>query len=95
MAGDRPKTDMYLAAVEQAIAEPGRWIDIPRRFESELKASIMGGCLRRGYLRVPPRDGDASIEVGGQTYLKTAGPVTARIDAAGHAWTLSICFGEG
>jgi hypothetical protein len=92
MASDRPKTEMYLMAVEHAVAEPGRWIDIPRRFERELVASIMGGCLRRGYLRVPPQEGDATIEVDGQTYVKTAAPVSARVDAVGETWSLSICF---
>ena len=92
MASDRPKTEMYLMAVEHAVAEPGRWIDIPRRFERELVASIMGGCLRRGYLKVPPQDGDPTIDIDGQTYLKTAAPVSARVDAVGATWSLSICF---
>ena len=86
------KTDMYLAAVEQAVSEPGQWIQIPRRFESELNASVIGGCLRGGYLRVPPRDGDEAVEVDGRTYLKTAAPVTSRVDDVGGAWTLSIRY---
>jgi hypothetical protein len=92
MTPDRPKTDMYLLAVEHAVAAPGRWIDIPRRFDREVVASVMGGCLRRGYLRVPPQDGDPAIEIDGETYLKTAAPVSARVDEAGGGWTLSICF---
>ena len=94
MSSDRPKTDMYLAAVEKAVSEPGRWIDIPRRFDRELTASVMGGRLRAGYLPVPPRDGDEAVEVDGKRYLKTAAPVTSRVDAVGGGWTLSICFSD-
>jgi hypothetical protein len=90
MPGDRLKTDMYLAAVERAVAEPGRWIDIPRRFDRELVASILGGCLRRGYLRAPPRDGDATIVVDGNSYIRTASPVTSRVAEVDGGWSLSI-----
>jgi hypothetical protein len=77
--------------VERAVAEPGRWVEIPRRFERELVASIVGGCLRRGYLRVPPREGDPAIEIDGNTYLKTPAPVAARVDEVDGGWKLSVC----
>jgi len=45
-------TDMYLDTVERAVARPGHWIEIPRRFDTEFNASITAACLREGYPRV-------------------------------------------
>ena len=83
---------MYLAAVEDAVACPGRWIDIPRSFETEFNASITGSCLEGGYLRVQPRDGDTEARVRGKRYIATAGPVETRIATDGDGWQLSIRF---
>ena len=88
----RPTTDMYLHAVETAIATPGQWVEIPRGFESEYNASITGSCLEGGYLRVQPREGDVPVTVRGKTYIKTAAPVEARPRKVGDEWRLGIRY---
>jgi hypothetical protein len=83
---------MYLAAVERAVAEPGRWIEVPRRFRTEANASVTGRCLQGGYLRVQPREGDDHVIVGGRRYVRTAAPVTPCAEPDGDEWRLSIRF---
>ena len=90
MPKPRPKTDLYLATVERAIAQRDRWIDVPRRFDTEFNASITGTCLRDGYLRVHPRDGDDAVVVKGKSYIKTAAPVEYRVRREPDGWVLSI-----
>jgi hypothetical protein len=89
----RPKTDMYLAAVEEAVERPGRWITIPRTFKTRTNAQVTAGCLGSGYLRVQPRDGDRLVKAEGKPCIATAAPVTARVDARPNGeWTLRIRF---
>jgi hypothetical protein len=83
-------TDLYLRTVEAAIANPGHWIEVPRRFATEMNASVTGHCLQGGYLRVKPRNDAASIKVNGKTYLRTAAPVGFKIDGAGAEWKLYL-----
>ncbi len=85
-------TDMYLTAVEDAVADPGRWIVLPRRFSTEFNASITGYCLREGYLRVQPRKGDTPVSVQGKRYIRTAAPVASKADRDGDEWRLSVRF---
>ena len=93
MLRPRPKTDMYLASVEEAVATPGRWIEIPRAFDTEFNASVTGGCLEGGYLRVQPRAGDDTLLVRGKRYVRTAAPVDVRTRKTDDGWRLSIRFG--
>lgn len=81
---------MYIASVEKAIAQPGRWIEVPRTFATEFNAKITGSCLAGGYLRVKPGKGDAQIVVEGKRYLETPAPVTPRVRKVGSEWVLSI-----
>jgi hypothetical protein len=81
---------MYVAAVERAIATPGRWIELPRRFRTEFNASITADCLRGGYLRVEVREGDAPIYVAGKRYLKTPARVAARVERDREGWLVLI-----
>jgi len=67
----RPRTELYLAAVEEAIGQPGRWIELGRDFDTEFNAAITGSCLGGGYLRVQPRDGDVPVTIGGKRYIRT------------------------
>jgi hypothetical protein len=90
MARARIKTDMYLATVEQAVAHPGRWVEVPRRFDTEFNASITGSCLRDGYLRVQPREGDIPVLVQGRRYIRTAAPVECRVHREPNGWALSV-----
>jgi hypothetical protein len=83
---------MYLASVEDAVATPGRWIEIPRGFDTEFNASITGTCLEGGYLRVQPREGDEELAVRGKRYIKTPALVDARTHWIGEEWRLSIRF---
>jgi hypothetical protein len=62
---------MYLSTVEAAVANPGHWIEVPRRFATEMNAAETGHCFQGGYLRVKPRDRGASITVNGKSYLRT------------------------
>ena len=55
VARSRPITEMYIAAVERAVASPGLWIEVPRRFRTEFNARITADCLAGGYLRVEVR----------------------------------------
>lgn len=90
--GRRPKTDMYLTAIEAAVATPGRWVEIPRRFNTQANVLITARCLERGYLRVRPRNGDVPMIVDGQRYIKTAAPVDTRPREVGDGWQLGIRF---
>lgn len=83
-------TDLYLRTVEAAVANPGHWIEVPRRFATEMNAAVTGHCLQGGYLRVKPRDDGASITVKGKSYLRTAAPVDFKIDGAGAEWKLHL-----
>lgn len=80
---------MYLASVEQAIANPGVWIEIPRTFKTEFNAKITRTCLEGGYLRVEPRTGDTPM-VGGKRYIATAAPVATRVGESDGEWTVSV-----
>ena len=79
MKPGRPMTDMYLGAVDEAVAAPGHWIEIPRAFKTELNARVTARCLEAGYLRVQPREGDLTVVVHGKRYVKTPGPVRTRL----------------
>lgn len=85
-------TDMYLAAVAAATAEPGEWVEVPRGFKTEFNASVTGQCLEGGYLRVEPRDRDVPIVVDGKRCIRTPAPVETRRRRAGDGWRLSIRF---
>jgi hypothetical protein len=86
----RTFTDLYLRTVEAAVANPGQWIEVPRRFGTEMNAAVTAHCLRGGYLRVKPREDQPSITVNGKTYLGTATPVEVKIDRAGAEWKLRL-----
>jgi hypothetical protein len=92
MPRSRPKTDIYLAAVESAVASPGRWVDIPRSFSTEFNASITGSCLQGGYLRVQPHEGDVPVVVAGKRYIRTAAPVVPRVQKVRDEWQLSVRY---
>ncbi|HET6549381.1 MAG TPA: hypothetical protein VFG79_13030 [Solirubrobacter sp.] len=82
---------MYLAAVQEAVARPGAWVEVPRDFATEFNASVTAGCLRQGFLRVEPQAGDVPVTVRGKRYIATAAPVETRIDAVDRgAWRLSV-----
>ena len=81
---------MYIAAVKSAIAAPGRWIEIPRRFRTEFNANITADCLRGGYLRVEVRQGDAETYVAGKRYLKTPARVSTWVESDREGWLVRI-----
>ena len=65
---------------------------MPRRFETEKNAAVTASCLRGGYVRVKPRDGDRAVDIKGQRWVATAAPVDTRVDAAGDEWIVLIIF---
>jgi hypothetical protein len=87
----RSKTDLYLDAVEQAVAAPGRWINV-RTFNSKANADVTGRCLEGGYLRVTPRSGEPEIHVNGNVWLRTAAPIRFRVGSASDGWPLDVRF---
>lgn len=88
-------TEMYLASVERALAQPGIWVEIPRTFKTEFNARITGSCLEGGYLRVEPRDGDTPKIVSGKRYIATAGPVMTRVERRDGEWILRVQIPHG
>jgi hypothetical protein len=86
---NRRLTDLYLAAVQRAVARPGEWTDV-RVFKTEANANVTAHCLAGGYLRVEPRDGDTPIKVRGKTYIATAAPVKTTISRELDGWRLKI-----
>ena len=90
MARSRPITDAYIAAVERAVASPGVWIEVPRRFRTEFNANITADCLRGGYLRVEVRPDDTEIVVAGKRYLKTPTRVMTRVEQDREGWLVRI-----
>lgn len=91
MGGVRTRrlTDLYLAAVERAVARPGEWTDV-RVFKTEANAAVTANCLAGGYLRVTPREGDEPVSVQGKTYIATAAPVQTMISHGPDGWRLKI-----
>ena len=85
----RDLTDLYLRTVEAAVADPGRWVEVPRLFATEMNAAVTGYCLEGGYLRVKPR-GDERILVNGKAFLRTAAPVDSRVEGSGAEWKLHL-----
>jgi hypothetical protein len=85
----RPLTELYLAAVERAVARPGVWTDV-RVFKTETNASVTANCLAAGYLRVDPRDGDTPVKVQGKVYIATAAPVEPMISKGPDGWLVKI-----
>jgi hypothetical protein len=82
-------TDLYLAAVEQAVARPGAWIDV-RGFEAEVDAGVIAHCLAEGYLPVDPRGADTPSGSGAKANIKTAAPVETSVDRRPDGWWLRI-----
>jgi hypothetical protein len=37
-------TDVYLTAVDRALKQLGRWLAVPRRFDTEFNAAITAYC---------------------------------------------------
>lgn len=85
----RPLTDLYLTAVERAVARPGTWTDV-RVFATEFNARMGADCLAGGYLRVQPREGDRPTLVAGKRYIATAAPVETKVDEGPDGWLLKI-----
>lgn len=94
MPRSRPMTDLYLAAVERAIEQPGRWLLVPRRFDTEFNASVLVSCLQGGYLRVCPREGDRPIVVAGKRCIRTAAPVDAEVKRIDDGWQVVVRGGS-
>lgn len=92
MPRDRPMTDMYLAAVGRAVAQPGTWVNVPRTFKTKSNALKTGSCLEGGYLRVEPRERQGSVLAEGKWWLATAAPVERRVTRSGDLWVLDIRF---
>jgi len=86
----RSMTDLYVAAVAEAVATPGAWVRVGRVFETEKNAAVTGHCLRQGFLRVKPRDNDPEIVVRGKRLLRTPAPVETDIVPVAGGWTLTI-----
>ncbi len=86
----RPETDLYLAAVRDAVHSPGSWVVVRRTFDTEANAGVTASCLRGGYLRVIPYAGDDAIDVSGKRYLRTAAPVQTRITKVDGGWCLEV-----
>jgi hypothetical protein len=86
----RPVTDLYLQTVAAAVANPGHWIEVPRRFATEMNAAVTGHCLQGGYLRVKPPDETSGITVDGRTFLRTAAPVDFKVEGSGTEWQLHL-----
>jgi len=84
---------MYNAAVEGAIATPGLWIEIPRRYQTEFNANITAVCLRGGCLRVEVREGDTPTYVAGKRYLKTPARVMTRVERDREGWLVRVRHG--
>lgn len=85
----RPLTDLYLAAVERAVARPGTWTDV-RLFAGEFNARMAANCLAGGYLRVHPRESDTPVTVAGKRYIATAAPVETIVEEGPDGWLLKI-----
>jgi hypothetical protein len=81
---------MYLDCVRRAVASPGKAIEIPKDFRSESNAAMTVHCLREGYLRVEPREGDEAITVRGKRYIRTTAPVDAEARRTGDVWRVTL-----
>ena len=87
----RPKTDLYLAAGDRALATPGAWTSV-RIFETQKNAAVTASCMRGGYLRVKPREDEVAVQVGRHRWLRLSAPLETRIDEIDEGWHLSVRF---
>jgi len=55
-------TALYLAAIEDAARQPGKWGMMGRVFNHKSLATSTASCIRNGHLRVRPLDGDPVYE---------------------------------
>jgi len=55
-------TALYLAAIEDAARQPGKWGPMGRVFPEKSLANSTASCIRNGHLRVRPLDGDPVYE---------------------------------
>jgi hypothetical protein len=89
---DRPSrravTDSIVQTVGYAKADPGTWIKFARSFKTRENAGSTASCVRRGFLRVRPQQGEKKVEVGEHTYLALPGRCEVRIEHDGERWWL-------
>lgn len=78
---------MYLKAAAVAARQPGTWIEV-RVFETEANAAVTASCLRRGFLRVRPRAGDESVQIGARTYVALPAALEAEVERTDTGWRL-------
>lgn len=90
MPRHRPRTDAYLEAVERAVSSPGTWVTVGAEFKTERNAAVTARCLRGGYLRVLPQEGDDSVVAEGRHCIRIRAPVETRVAADGDGWTLRV-----
>jgi hypothetical protein len=88
----RPETELYLRTVEQAVATPGRWVEVPKIFRSPYNASKTAACLAAGYLRVEPREGDTPVRAEGRDCIRTAAAVTTKVEPGALGSVLFVRF---
>ena len=79
-----------MAAVDRALASPGRGSRSPVDSERSSTARITADCLAGGYLRVEVRQDETPLYVGEKRYLKTPGPVATQVEHDHKGWLVRI-----
>jgi hypothetical protein len=86
----RKLTDDMVELVHLAMAEPGKWVRLNRAFKTRENAHSTASCIRRGFLRVRPQDGDPTFVLGEHTYLALPAKPEVKVEQADGAWQLSL-----
>jgi hypothetical protein len=86
----RKLTDDMVELVHLAMAEPGKWVRLNRVFKTRENAHSTASCLRRGFLRVRPQDGEPTFALGEHTYLALPAKLEVKVEYKGETWRLSV-----
>lgn len=86
----RKLTDDMVELVHLAMAEPGTWIRLNRAFKTRENAHSTASCIRRGFLRVRPQDGEPTFVLGEHTYLALPASPEVKVEQADKVWRLWV-----
>ncbi|HEX4189231.1 MAG TPA: hypothetical protein VHY83_15160 [Solirubrobacteraceae bacterium] len=86
----RAITDSIVETVHYAKDKPGKWIRLARDFKTRENAHSTASCVRRGFLRVRPKDGEPTFVLAEHTYLALPAKPEVKVDHDGGVWRLSV-----
>lgn len=84
----RAVTDSIVEAVHIARSEPSEWIKLGHEFKTRENAASTASCVRRGFLRVRPKQGEKTLTLGDKTYLALPARCEVKVQHEGESYWL-------